>query len=581
MLKIWKGPNKIKVIFLPDIDSEIVVAYFTMEIGLTAKMPIYAGGLGILAGDVIKTFADLHVPAVAVTLLNEKGYFKQVLDEHGNQKEEDETWRKEDFMKLLPNKVVVTLEKRPVVVQAWRHDVVSPSGGTVPVYFLDTNVPENSEEDRKLTSYLYGGDNRYRIMQEAILGIGGLKLLVDIGYEHIENYHMNEGHSAFLILELLNRTRNDEEKDYYKKYDFEKVKKKCVFTTHTPLPAGHDSFDTKMVKSILGDEYFPFDMVSIPNKNQFSMTYLALNHSHYINGVAKRHKDVTKKLFPGYTIHSITNGAHSVTWVSEPFANLYDDYIPNWRHDPFSLRYVFGIPGDEIWNAHIEAKKRLLDFVKKKTGEELNIDDMTIGFARRMTGYKRPTLVFSDVERLNRIAEAEGRMQFIFAGKAHPHDEGGKKIIREIFEMKKRLGSNIKLVFLENYDMDMAKLLVSGADLWLNTPLRPFEASGTSGMKASHNGVINFSVLDGWWIEGYIEKVTGWAIGPKITDPEHKGDDSKDADDLYRKLENEILPTFYYDREKWIEMMKHSIAINASFFNTHRMVQQYVMDAYI
>ncbi|NOX71340.1 MAG: alpha-glucan family phosphorylase [Candidatus Micrarchaeota archaeon] len=569
------------VISLPDVDEDIVVAYFTMEIGLTENMPTYAGGLGILAGDVVKTFADLKVPAVAVTMLNEKGYFRQVLDDEGNQTEENEIWDKNKFMKPLPNKVVVTLEGRSVVVRAWEHYVESPSGGSVPVYFLDTDVPENTEYDRTLTSHLYGGDSRYRIMQEAILGIGGLKLLVDIGYENIENYHMNEGHAAFLILELLNRTKNEEEKNYKKRYDFDKVKEKCVFTTHTPLPAGHDSFDTEMVKSILGADYFPFDNVDIPDNRKFSMTYLALNHSHYINGVAKRHKDITSRMFPGYRIHSITNGAHSATWVSEPFRDLYNKYIPNWSHDPFSLRYVFGIPKNEIWEAHIKAKENLFNLIKELTGETLDINALTMGFARRMTGYKRPTLIFRDIERLNKMAASGVKLQLIFAGKAHPKDIEGKEIIKELFRIKKRLGENIKFIFLENYGMKIAKQLISGVDIWLNTPQRPFEASGTSGMKASHNGVVNFSVLDGWWIEGYIEKVTGWSIGPKVASPDHLADDRKDAEDLYNKLEKEIMLMFYRDRERWIEIMKHSIAINASFFNTHRMVQQYVMNAYI
>ncbi len=567
---------------LPDVDEPIVVAYFTMEVGLSKNIPTYAGGLGVLAGDMIKTFADLKVPAVAVTLLNEKGYFRQKLDKNGTQTEEDEVWDREKYMKLLPNKVVVTLENRPVVVRAWQHDVVSPSDGIVPVYFLDTNVPANTTDDKKLTSHLYGGDQRYRIMQEAILGIGGLKMLKDIGYEEIENYHMNEGHASFLILELLNRTKNEEEKDYHKRYDFDKVKEKCVFTTHTPLAAGHDEFDLKMVKSVLGDDFFPLEEAdAFSEHDKFSMTYLALNHSHYINGVAKRHKDVSRKLFPGYHIHAVTNAVHSVTWVSDPFRELYDEHIPNWSHDPFSLRYVFGIPGNEIWNTHMEAKKLLIDFVNKETKAKMDYDILTLGFARRMTGYKRPDLIFSDIQRLNKIADTQGKMQLIFAGKAHPNDYAGKAMIKHIFSLRQKLSKNINMVFLENYDMELSKRLVSGVDIWLNTPMRPYEASGTSGMKASHNGVVNFSVLDGWWLEGYIENVTGWSIGPRITEPEYECDNNCDIKDIYGKLEKEIIPMYYYDREKWIEMMKHTIAINASFFNTHRMVQQYVLDAYI
>lgn len=570
------------MIFLVDIDKEIIVAYFSMEIGVKSEIPTYAGGLGVLAGDMVKTLADLQVPSVAVTLLNEKGYFKQELDKEGNQIEKDDIWDKTKYMKRLPNKVAVSLENRNIVIQAWQYDVISPSGGIVPAYFLDTNVPENDEYDKKLTSRLYGGDQRYRIMQEAILGIGGLKMLVDIGYQEIENYHMNEGHAAFLILELLNRTKDDTKEEYSKKYDFEKIRSKCVFTTHTPIPAGHDLFDISMVKSVIGSGFSEIENIdAIDDSGKFSMTMLALNHSHYINGVAKRHKDVTKNMFPGYHIHSVTNGVHSYTWVSGSFKELYDEDIPNWSHDPFSLRYVFGIGSDKIWNTHMKSKKELINIIKKETGQEFDMDTLTIGFARRMTGYKRPDLIFSDIDRLNNIAKNKGKIQLVFAGKAHPNDQDGKNIIKKLFGMNKKLHENIRTVFLQGYNMDLSKKLVSGVDLWLNTPMRPYEASGTSGMKAAHNGVINFSVMDGWWIEGFIENVTGWSIGPGMTSTENEYDNKEDIEDLYNKLENDIIPAYYFNREKWIDMMKHSIAINASFFNTHRMVHQYVMDAYI
>jgi starch phosphorylase len=308
------------------------------------------------------------------------------------------------------------------------------------------------------------------------------------------------------------------------------------------------------------------------------MTLLALNLSHYINGVAKQHGKVSQEMFPRYQIDSITNGIHSATWVCESFKKLYDKYIPGWISDPFSLRYALNIPNEEIWNAHQEAKHLLFDDINKRTGSDMDNETLTIGFARRATAYKRADLIFYDVQHLINISEQVGRLQLIFSGKAHPKDWAGKELIKKIISISKRLEDKIKIVYLEDYDMESAKLLVSGVDLWLNTPRKPQEASGTSGMKAAHNGIPSFSILDGWWLEGCIEKRTGWAIDSAL---EETSDDEKDADRLYEKLERIIVPTFYTNREKWINIMSHCIAINASFFNTHRMVQQYVLNAYL
>ena len=551
------------------------IAYFSMEIGIDSSMPTYSGGLGILAGDTIKSCADLKVPLVAVSLLYEKGYFKQKLDPQGNQQESALQWKPKDFLKPLPNKVTVPIENRTVTLTAWQYDVAGITGHTVPVIFLDTDLKENSEYDRGLNDYLYGGDQWYRLLQEIILGIGGVRMLNELGYKTIEKYHMNEGHAAFLALELLNERKRKKEPQW----DFEAVRESCVFTTHTPVPAGHDKFPYEMFNRALKD-FVPSDVLKmLGGYDNLNMTLLALNASKHINGVAKKHGEISQSMFPGYSIESITNGVHSSTWVCDSFKALYDKYIPGWRNDPFSLRYALGIPRGEIWDAHQQAKNRLIDHVNKTTGIGMDQETFTIGFARRAAAYKRADLIFSDIDRLKKIAEREtGKMQFIFSGKAHPQDQSGKELIKKIVGAAARLKDKIKIVYLEDYDMELAKMLVSGVDLWLNTPRKPLEASGTSGMKAAHNGVPSLSVLDGWWIEGCIEGITGWAIGS----PENaESNDQEDAASLYDKLESTIVRTFYVNRENWINIMRHAIAMNASFFNTHRMVQQYVLNAYL
>jgi len=550
------------------------IAYFSMEIGINPHIPTYSGGLGILAGDTIKSCADLKVPMVAVTILYEKGYFDQKLDSQGNQQEFPVKWNPKDFLKPLPNKVSVRIENRTVAIQAWQYDIIGITGHTVPIIFLDTDLKENSEYDKGLNDYLYGGDQWYRLLQEIILGIGGVRMLKELGYAGIKKYHMNEGHAAFLTLELLNETKRKEEPVW----DFKAVRELCVFTTHTPVPAGHDQFSYDLVKRALGD-FLPFDVLKmLAGEDRLNMTLLALNLSKYVNGVAKKHGEVSQSMFPGYQIESITNGVHSLTWVCDSFKGLYDKYIPGWRNDPFSLRYALGISKDEIWNAHQQAKGRLIDYVNKKTGVGMDYETFTIGFARRSATYKRADLIFSDIDRLKKIAEKTGKIQFIFSGKAHPQDWPGKELIKKIINASGQLKDRIKIVYLEDYDMELAKMLICGADLWLNTPRKPQEASGTSGMKAAHNGVPSLSILDGWWIEGCIEGVTGWAIG---SPGEIESNDQQDANSLYDKLEFTILRTFYINRENWINIMRHAIAINASFFNTHRMVQQYVLNSYL
>lgn len=368
---------------------------------------------------------------------------------------------------------------------------------------------------------------------------------------------MNEGHSSLLTLELLKELG-----------DIEKVRQLCVFTTHTPVPAGHDQFSYDLVNNLLGDFISQDTLKEIGGKDRLNMTLLALNLSKYINGVAKKHGEVSKEMFPGYPIDSITNGIHSYTWTHKAFKNLFDKYIPGWAVDPFTLRYAISIPEEEIWQAHLEAKKEVIDYINKETNSGFDYETFTIGFARRATLYKRADLIFSDLDRLVSISKT-GKFQLVFSGKAHPKDFSGKELIKKVFGISKMLRGKIKIAYLENYDIEIAKLLVSGVDLWLNTPLRPNEASGTSGMKAAHNGIPSLSILDGWWIEGCIEGITGWAI-----------ESENEIGSLYKKLEN-IVSLFYSHKDKYKQIMRSTIAFNASFFNTHRMVSEYVLNAYL
>jgi glycogen phosphorylase len=568
--------------FAQDILSEPQIAYFSMEIGFRNDIPTYSGGLGVLAGDTIKSAADLNLPMVAVTLLYRKGYFRQVLDAEGRQSEYPNEWRPSEHLLLLPQKIHVKIEGRDVAVQVWTYNVSSRTGRwNIPVFFLDTYLPENAPQDREITDYLYGGDTRYRLKQELVLGIGGVLMLRALGFM-IKKYHMNEGHASLLAVELLSRHKRDIESvwDETEIWDVEKVRELCVFTTHTPIDAGHDKFDYDLVRDVVG-EIIPIEKLKdLGGKDKLNMTLLAMNLSQYINGVAKKHGEVSKMLFPGYKIRAITNGVHTFTWTCESFARLYDKYLPGWANEPDLFVRVDKIPEKEVWDAHMTAKKKLIDHVNATTGVNMDYDTLTFGFARRATAYKRANLLLSDIERLKKIGA--GKLQVIYAGKAHPRDYDGKRNIEDIFRKMKLLKDSIKIVYLQNYDMDLAARMVSGVDVWLNTPMRPYEASGTSGMKAAHNGVMNFSVLDGWWIEGHIEGYTGWSIGPDPTEATLvRSSDEADAADLYNKLEHEVIPMFYGNRNVWIKMMQNAIGKNAYYFNSHRMMRRYVTEAYI
>ncbi|HOF02705.1 MAG TPA: alpha-glucan family phosphorylase [Atribacterota bacterium] len=552
------------------------IAYFSMEICVDSQIPTYSGGLGILAGDTIRSSADLGVPLMAITLLYKKGYLRQKFNEQGYQQELPEEWNPEAVLTQLPARIQVEIERRKVTVQCWLYMVKGIEGQTVPVYFLDTDLPDNSDFDRSLSYYLYGGDERYRLAQEIILGIGGVRMLRKLGYKDILRYHLNEGHASLLTLELLSEYNNAEENNW----DVEQVKNRCVFTTHTPVSAGMDQFPYPLVEQVLGN-IIPFDLLKgLAGEEKLNMTQLALNLSHYINGVAKKHGLVSCEMFPGYHIDSITNGVHSVTWVGKYFAELYDRYIPGWKLDPFSLRYALNIPEEEIWNAHQMAKEKLIGYIKKSSDLKFEKDVLTIGFARRATAYKRADLIFYDLNHLIDIASRKGKLQLVFAGKAHPKDQPGKELVEKVIHISRQLllADNIKIVYLENYNMELAKILTTGVDLWLNTPRKPQEASGTSGMKAAHNGIPSFSILDGWWVEGCIEGITGWSIGSAAN---LESIEAEEADSLYKKLEAEIMPAYYNQKERWLNIMRHCVAVNASFFNTQRMVLQYVSNAYL
>ena len=582
-----------------------LVAYFSMEIALENKMPSYSGGLGVLAGDTIRAAADLRLPMVAVSLLYRKGFFTQHLSEDGAQSEEPVEWKVDNFLKEEPARISVPLENRRVELRCWRYDAKGARGFEVPIYFLDADLPSNAESDRNLTGRLYGGDPYYRLCQEVLLGIGGVRMLRALGYKELTRYHMNEGHAALLSLELLGEEAEKAGRKTIRGEDIEKVRSKCVFTTHTPVPAGHDRFPVEfltrvfpmqtdffdlndassadLVKRVLrAEQNFPDLQEAARRGASVNMTYLALGLSTYVNGVAKVHGETSRQMFPDAVIEAITNGVHAGTWTSPAFQQLFDRYIPTWREDNYSLRAALALPAEEVWAAHLIAKHELLEKVREKTGLKFDPEYFTIGFARRATGYKRADLILHDLDRLRQIAKGAGKFQIVYAGKAHPNDGGGKEIIKKIFHAKKALRKAVPVVFLDDYNMELGGKITAGVDLWLNTPQFPMEASGTSGMKAALNGVPSLSILDGWWVEGHIEGVTGWAIGESrraaLSAPT---DNAAEAESLYSKLEGVILPMFYEERKKFLEVMQHAIAINGSFFNTHRMVQQYITDAYM
>ena len=550
------------------------VAYFSMEIAIHPSMPTYSGGLGVLAGDTLRSAADLGIPLIAFSLIHRKGYFQQHLDRSGLQSEEVQPWDPAAFCTEEPARVTVSVEDRIVTVRAWRYDMKGRSGHVVPIYLLDTDVEENSGWDRGLTDHLYGGDTNYRLQQEIVLGMGGARMAHALGYR-INVYHMNEGHAALLTLALLERELGGGPLGAATEADIEQVRKKCVFTTHTPVPAGHDRFSIEQAIRILGgDRTARLEKQGCFHDGLLNVTLLALRFSRYANGVAMQHGKVSREMFPQFSVDSITNGVHAPTWVSEPIQQMLDEHIPAWRRDNLYLRNAIDLPAAKIQAAHALAKEALFTEVATRTGLLLNPKVLTLGFARRAATYKRANLLFTDPERLLKIATAAGGLQILYAGKAHPQDGPGKALIQRVVEEAARFsGDVLRVVYLENYAWDLGALLTAGVDVWVNTPKRPYEASGTSGMKAALNGVPSLSILDGWWIEGCIEGYTGWAIEDGATDAE-------EAESLYAKLESAVVPLYLQAPEKWARIMRSTIAFNGSYFNTNRMVKQYTRNAY-
>ena len=553
-----------------------VIAYFSMEIALEEGIPTYSGGLGVLAGDMMRSAADLGVPMVGVTLASRAGYFRQEIRD-GAQLERAEHWDPALRCRRLPIKVVVRVGSRDVWLGAWQYDVPSARRQQmgVPVILLDTDLPENNEEDRTLTNWLYGGDTTYRLRQEIVLGVGGVRMLRTLGMR-VQKYHLNEGHSALLTLELLRELGAAEASGPLLDEAIQEVRHHCVFTTHTPVEAGHDRYAYPLAEQWLGGLVDPRILRALGGPERLNMTRLALATCGWVNGVAGRHAETSRALFPGYEVHAITNGVHAQRWTSEAFQVLYDRYIPQWVHEPELLVRALRIPQEEIAAAHAQAKQALLDSVAQvEGGARLDPSRFTIGFARRMTDYKRPGLLFSDLERMRAIAR-RFPFQVIVAGKAHPHDQPGHRHIEQLHAWARELAGTIPVVFVPDYRLEVARRMVGGVDLWLNTPQPPLEASGTSGMKAALNGVPSLSVLDGWWIEGWEEGITGWAIGTDGGDQEAH----RHAASLYDKLEQTVLPTFYDQGPAWSMIMKSAIARNGSYFNSHRMIRRYASEAY-
>lgn len=553
-----------------------------MEIMLRTHIPTYAGGLGMLAGDLLRSCADMEVPAVGVTLVYNGVNFVQKIAADGTQHYTEYDWRKNDQFLKLPEEIKIKIKGEDVTVSVWRYDIVGLNEFVVPVFLLDTDHADNQPWMKHITDSLYGGDHYARICQELVLGVGGVKMLRELGFSDIEFFHMNEGHAAFVPLELLR------EQDYNE----EKVRQQCVFTTHTPIPEGHDQFPYELAYEY-GNEYLPLNIRERATNESLHMTHLAMNMSHYSFGVSEKHGAVSRNMFPGKEIDHITNGVHHLTWTASNIQDVFNDNIEGWQDEPDLLsKAVEKLPDDLLWRAHQNCKQILVDYVNDRLTsgdndherenpdpeEYFDTDTLTIALARRPVEYKRPLLIYSQLERLVRIAA--GRIQIIQSGKSHPADHVSQGIVKQILHISKKLKGIVRVVYLENYSPKIGRLLTSGCDVWLNTPRRPLEASGTSGMKAAMNGVLNFSVLDGWWIEGYrMNPEAGWAIGPFDDSVTPSNDDNADAEDMYSKLEHEIVPLYYENRTEWIRRMKHAITLGKQF-STHRCIHDYMKKAW-
>ncbi len=554
--------------------DETQVAYISMEIALDSNIPTYSGGLGVLSGDTVRSAADLEIPMVGICLCYSAGYFYQLFNEFGDQKEQEIQWNFFYEFEKVTKPITIKIEDKEVKISAWLYKVIGQSGHVVPIYLLTTDVPGNEPWMKEMTGSLYDSTSRWnRIVQEMILGIGGVRLLKSLGYNNIKTWHLNEGHGSFATLELLKEFNGD----------IEKVRERTVFTQHTPVPAGHDTFDYSLVEKVFVDN-LPSNIKELGGEEKLNMTVLAMSLCRYSNGVAKKHGDIARKMFPEFaeSIDHITNGVHLPFWVSKPIKRIFDRKWPNWKSNPSVLQNAIELDDLELFDAHIENKFNLISYQKGHSWNLLDEELITICFARRFATYKRAVLLFHDIDRLGKICH--GNVQFIFAGKAHPKDQMGKDYIKKIFESGEYLYENygVKVVVMENYNMDLSHMLVSGADIWLNTPDRYREASGTSGMKASLNGVLNLSVQDGWWLEGYkMNPLAGWAIGPDDSDPDDPGVSNNwdiDSNVIYELLEKDIIPA-YMDHDDWVFRQKNAIAL-AAYFNTHRMIEEYAEKAY-
>ena len=598
------------------------IAYFSMEYGLHESLPIYSGGLGVLSGDHLKAASDLGIPLIAFGLLYRYGYFFQKINLEDMQEEiyEENEWYSKPIKKLRDENgkdliFKIKLREDDIFIQAWKIEV-----GKIPLYLLDTNIPQNLDKYRNVTDYLYVADKEMRILQEIIFAFGSIELLKVLKLNPTV-YHLNEGHSAFLIIERLRHLINNENFSFGEACEI--IRKSTVFTTHTPVPAGNEKFDAKLVEFYLATDIqsFGFDFhefhkfAKIEGDDSFSLPALAIRFSKYINGVSELHSKVSRKMWHSIypqiyqkemPIKAITNGVHLQSWISHRMSGLFDRYMGlDYRHhadDKAIWENIFSIPDNEIWEAHQERKEQLISFIRDrlqeslihKSGSEginrindiLNHGFLTIGFARRFAPYKRATLMLEDEERLLKILKNEERpVQFIFAGKAHPADEKGKKMIKRLIDFARNKKVEDRFVFVENYDMNVARHLVQGVDVWLNNPKKPLEASGTSGMKAGMNGILNFSVLDGWWPECFSEK-NGWAITSGENAATDEIRDKLEANEIYEKLENEIIPLYYQQNqngipEKWVKMMKQSIYDVGKNFNMHRVMKGYLNKFYL
>ena len=548
------------------------VAYFSMEIMLETDIATYAGGLGMLAGDILRSLCDKSVPAIGVTMAFNYGYTNQEVNADGSQNFIPAEWIKNDQLSKESKTVTLNIEGKDITIGCYRYDIVSASGFIVPIILLTTDYFENTDEQRYFSKYLYDHEKRVRLIQEIILGIGGIKMLRALGYENIQNFHMNDGHCAFLTLEVLKELN----------YDIDKTKSHCCFTTHTPVPAGRDIFDYDLAYGVMGD-LLPWNIKELAGQDGLDMPQLAFNLSKYTNGVSRKHGEVSSNMFNAH-IDYITNGVHADTWFSPITQEVFDKYFPKFRDNITNLKYIDEVDDEIILDMHKLNKKNLIDHVnkyldhKEDKGSRFDYDTLTITFARRCVAYKRPDLIFNDLKRLLRLGI--GQIQIIFCGKAHPDDGEAGQILKRIIQYRNQFSQILSIVYLENYNPSIAKQLVAGSDIWLNNPVIPLEASGTSGMKAAMHGTINFSIYDGWFTEGMeMEPNSSFTIGnpPETLYPLR--DDIKDANNLYTTLEEQIIPMFYRKPDEWVKKMKDSIKLGA-YFNTNRVVDQYLEKAW-